>query len=427
MARVKAEVDWFAAHKIDYVFCTDANFCLFDRDEEIADYIIETKKTYGYPRSFRVCFAKNKFDSVFRTGRKLVENGLDRAQTVSFQSADAKTLENVGRKNISLDFFRELMVKYNDLHITTHTELILGLPGETYDSFCRGVCSLIENGQHFSIDIYWCELLPNSLMGQKEYREKFGIKSVKLPFKLIHSDDAQHRGEITEYSECVTATCSMTETEWVNAMMFGILIQALHNLGLLRCIAVYWHNEKGMSYFDFYQMIMRFALEENGTLLSDTYHEIVSLLNGVVNGENEMVALCDGIPGILWGFDELFFLQLYKDLDRFYSELSELLEISPEQEVLRSLVCYQKDIIKKVGQISPAITCKYDFYGYFNGIFLNRPQALRMTDNTLFVQDNAPVYTLEEFAREVLWYGRNRRATDYTALYYPIRQVFSDK
>ena len=47
MKRVLAEIDWFVEHKIEYIYCTDGNFCLFDRDAEIADYIVECKEKYG--------------------------------------------------------------------------------------------------------------------------------------------------------------------------------------------------------------------------------------------------------------------------------------------------------------------------------------------------------------------------------------------
>ena len=153
MERVFAEIDWFVEHKIEFVFCTDGNFCLFNRDEEIADYIVHCKNTYGYPKMFRVCFTKNKFDFVFDIGTKFFKNGLDKAQTLSFQSMNEQVLKNVGRKNISTEKFRELMLKYNEINISTFSELILGLPGETYETFCEGVNILIENGQHYAINI----------------------------------------------------------------------------------------------------------------------------------------------------------------------------------------------------------------------------------------------------------------------------------
>ncbi len=246
MERVYAEIDWFVKNKIEYIYCTDGNFCLFDRDSDIANYVVECKEKYGYPQIFKVFFTKNRFNFVFDVSTRFFNSGLDKAKTISFQSMNPDVLKNVGRRNISTEMFRELMKKYNELNIATFSELILGLPGETYETFCKGVSSLIENGQHYAINIYPCELLPNAEMGQQAYRERFGIKSTRVPFKLIHSSyDACD--DITEYSEYVTATCSMNEAEWVKSLTFSYYVQGLHNLGLLRAVAMYCCNEDGVS------------------------------------------------------------------------------------------------------------------------------------------------------------------------------------
>ena len=169
MEKVRAELDWISERGIDYVFCCDGNFGLFDRDEEIADYIIDLKKRTGHPQNFRVCFTKNRCDFVRKIGVKFFESRLDKAQTLSFQSMSPEVLENIGRKNISNDHFCNLMALYNEINISTFSELIMALPGETYESFCDGLCKLIEYGQHKSVEVYPCELLPNSKMGSPEY------------------------------------------------------------------------------------------------------------------------------------------------------------------------------------------------------------------------------------------------------------------
>ena len=38
---VKAEIDWISRNRIEYCYCADANFGLFERDKEIIDYIYE--------------------------------------------------------------------------------------------------------------------------------------------------------------------------------------------------------------------------------------------------------------------------------------------------------------------------------------------------------------------------------------------------
>jgi len=424
MDRVKAELDWFAEHKIEYIYCIDANFCLFDRDAEIADYVVSCKEKYGYPQIFKVFFTKNRFNFVFDVSTKFFRSGLDKAKTISFQSMDPQVLVNVGRKNISVDFFKELVRKYNELNISTFSELILGLPGETYESFCRGVSSLIENGQHYAINIYPCELLPNSQMGQKEYKEKFGIKSTRIPFKLIHSNDGESDTVITEYSEYITSTYSMDENDWVKSLVFSYYVQGLHNLGLLRAIAVYCCNEEKISYADFYNRFLEFSASHPETLSGRVYNRIKELCHGVVKGKNELVSTCNGTGKILWGFDELLFLEFYKALPDFYNEVKGFAVSSFGKNVITDpLFEYQYSIIKKIGICDIKIESEYDFYSYFDSILANEYTALKKQKISLELHDNAPVNNLTDFAREVVWYGRNRRATDYTSSNYDVKHT----
>ncbi len=424
MERVFAEIDWFVEHKIEFVFCTDGNFCLFNRDEEIADYIVHCKNTYGYPKMFRVCFTKNKFDFVFDIGTKFFKNGLDKAQTLSFQSMNEQVLKNVGRKNISTEKFRELMLKYNEINISTFSELILGLPGETYETFCEGVNILIENGQHYAINIYPCELLPNAEMGQKAYQEKFGIKSTRVPFKLIHSNESQKKDDIVEYSEYITSTDAMSEEEWAKSLLFASYIQGLHNLGLLRALAIYYRHEHNLSYNDFYNKLLSYSKESKGTLLNTVYERISKLCLGIISGSNELVATCEGLGDVLWGFDELIFLEFYKNLEVFYKEVKECFKgIDKNNDVVDALFKYQLDIIKKIGVEHPVISSEYDFYSYFNNIFLGGYEKLIKNKTTIAVEDGVVVKDIHEFAREIVWYGRNRRATDYTSTNYKVTKA----
>ena len=420
MERVKAEIDWFVEHKIEYIFCVDGNFCLFDRDAEIADYIVNCKKQFGYPRIFRVCFTKNKFDFVYEIGTKFFKNGLDKAQTLSFQSMDEQVLINVGRKNITTEKFRELMNRYNEIKISTFSELILGLPGETYETFCKGVHILIENGQHYAINIYPCELLPNAEMGQKEYREKFGIKSTRVPFKLIHSA-CNIADEITEYSEYVTSTDSMNSEEWVKALTFSYYVQGLHNLGLLRAVAVYCCKEYNVRYDEFYNRLLEFSSEFKGSLLNEVYEKIVSLCRGIIESRNELVTACDYTGNVLWGFDEFIYLEFFKRLKDFYAEIKLFINtVFDSGDIIDSLFDYQYGIIKKINQEHILINNDYDFYSYFNKVFSNNHSPLEKKKMSLLINDSAKVDNLIDYAREVVWYGRNKRATDYTSNNYNV-------
>lgn len=422
MERVLAEIDWFVAHRFEFVYCTDGNFCLFSRDEQIADYVIAAKKKYGYPKIFRVCFTKNRLDFVFRIGSRFVENGLDKAQTLSFQSMNPTVLENIGRKNIPTETFRNLMTMYHKMNISTFSELILGLPGETYDSFCKGVGIMLESGQHFAINIYPCELLPNAQMGQKAYKERFGIRSTRVPFQLIHSNERQNADDITEYSEYITSTDTMREEEWARALLFSDYIQGLHNLGLLRAVAIWCRQEYQMPYECFYNRLIEWSAgvpEE--TLLHRVYTRVWDLCTGIIAGTNALVAKCEGLDDVLWGFDELIFLEFYKELDRFYAEIGAFLEAQFGQDEMQApLLQYQQAIIKKIGEPQVEIVSPYDFYSYYQRIYLNEYAPLEHRPIRLQIEDPDRVDSFAALAKYTVWYGRNRRETDYTSSHYQV-------
>ncbi len=421
MERVFAELDWFVSHKIEYIYCTDGNFCLFDRDAQIADYVVECKNKHGYPQIFKAFFTKNRYNFVFDVGTKFFNSGLDKAKTISFQSMNDEVLKNVGRRNISPEFFKSLMKKYNEINIDTFSELILGLPGETYESFCDGINLLIESGQHHAINIYPCELLPNSQMGQPEYKERFKIGSTTVPFKLIHSNKGEDAKEITEYSEYVTSTYSMDSNQWCNGLLFGSYIQALHNLGLTRSVAVYARHEHGIAYSSFYNHLIDYSSKKQGGLLNTVYNKIQGLCSGIISGKNEMVVTCDGYGNVLWGFDELIFLEFYKQLDLFYAELAEFYgALFPKTDADSELISYQQAIMRKIKSDDVLINSGYNFYSYFCKIYSGGYEKLKKEHISLRIYDsNAPI-NFQDFARETVWYGRNRRATDYTAGNYRI-------
>ena len=423
LTRVFAEIDWIAAHKIEYVYCADANFCLFSRDAQIVDYIINSNKTTGYPKIFHVNFTKNRTDFVFDISTRMMKEGLAKAQTIAFQSMAPEALENIGRKNMPISHFRSLMRRFNENHISTYSELILGLPGETYNSFVDGMCALIENGQHFAVYVYPCEVFPNSEISQPWYREKYKIGTTRVPFQLMHTNGAAEYG-VTEYVDVVTSTGSMNADDWVRTYLFASLVQGFHNLGYLRCVAIWCRYALNFGYRAFYEGLVSYAGAHPGAFLSRLVSRVETLCRGVGTGSNPFVAPCEGAGDVLWGFEELAAIETYKNLDAFYEEVRAFIAARfGESEELAAVMRYQKDIMKKIGVTDVRICSDYDFYAYFGAVYKNEPAPLARRRVTLTLRDPKPVDSLAAYARETVWYGRNRQETDYTSHTYPLQYI----
>lgn len=416
MERIKAEMDWIAEHKIEYVYCADGNFGLFDRDEEIAEYIISLKKRTGYPKNFRVCFTKNRTEFVKKICMRFNKYGLDKAQTLSFQSLSPTVLENIGRKNISLEHFRELMNEYSRCGISTSSELILGLPGETKESFTKGLCDLLEYGQHKAIQVYTCDLLPNSEMGSPESVEKFGIETVRTPFFQAHCN-ADEKHEVTEYNTTVVKTDSLSREDWVYCVVFSCIIQAFHNIGFFRAIALYLRNEKGVSYYDIYSAIAEFSEKSKNTECNSVYSLIRGFAQGMLRGENPWAVACDPLGDICWQFDEIYFLKSLENADRIFEELEDfvLSKFGCDDEI-KAVFDYQRCILKRVGSGGRfEISADYDFYSYCKRIYEGCYAPLEKKKTVISVEDNMPCGSLYEYACKVVWYGRNQASALYSS------------
>ena len=157
---IKAEAEWMGINKIKYVFCADGNFGMFPRDIQTAKIYAEVKQKYGYPVKLRACYGKNAEKSVYETSRILADAGLSKSVTLSPQSRNPETLKAVGRENVRDSFFDGMQIKYNKAGIPVYSELILGLPGETYDSFKDGLQQTMRSGNQ--LFVYLCESLPGT-------------------------------------------------------------------------------------------------------------------------------------------------------------------------------------------------------------------------------------------------------------------------
>lgn len=425
MDKVEMELNWIANKKIEYIYCGDANFGLFDRDEKITDIIIALKKSKGYPQKFRVCFTKNRSEFVQKISKKLSDSNIDKSQTLSFQSLSPVVLENIGRKNLDLDHFKHLMALYNQAGISAVSELILGLPGETYESFCEGICTLLECGQHNSITVYPCELLPNSVMGSPDYIKTYGLKSVRTPYYQIHCDIAQYRNDVPEYSEIVVATNTLALDKWVRTVLFSCYVQALHNLGLTRVVSVFLRYEKKISYLEFYSALLNFFEHSKGTLVNRVFNDISELAKGVVYGKNAWVYELEKFGNITYGFEEIIFMELVSDLDLFFNEIRSFFDkYHVEDKLLENLLYYQKHIIKSLNRKEIVLNLNYDFFHYFNSIYTGEYAPLKKVETKLKIFDNKTVADWADYAREIVWYGRREEATLYTGSKYEISLEF---
>lgn len=410
--RIYGEIEWVMNNKICVLGSADSNFGMFKRDEEITDRIVEAKKKTGYPLRFQTSYAKNSSKRVFDIGMKLEESDMNRGITLSFQSMSKEVLKNIGRENISIDYYSELMKLYSEAGVATYTELILGLPGETYDSLVDGMDQLLNLGQHNSIYIHNCEWLPCSIMGRKDYVDYYKIKTSHIPLNQPHREPDED-DKIPEWSSVVTSTYSMSNDEWKKMNLFSYVVQAFHHMGILQFFALYLYNEGICSYKSFYTGLLEHFLSHPRTVAGNTFKIIDSYLDAVIDENGTLSCSDERFGKVQWPFEEYAYLCTVYELDRFYDEIVTFLKgFCIDDGVFSELMDFQKNMMKRPFENKTGFKTKYNFLEYFTGIFNGQKAILRKID-TVINFDAILFDSWEEFAKVIAWYGRKNGASTY--------------
>lgn len=412
LERVYGEIEWMGKNKIYGLGSADSNFGMFSRDGEITDKIIQTKKETGYPVKFQTSYEKNSSKKVFDIGLKLEKNGLSKGITLSFQSMDETTLKNIGRENISTEFFAELMNLYNEAGIATYTELILGLPGETVDSLVDSIDKLLVLGQHNSIYVHNCEWLPCSIMGQKDYIERYKIGRSVIPLNQPHRN-VSDTDEAPEFSSIVTSTYSMTNGDWKLMNIISAVVQACHHMGLLQFFALCFYNEGLSSYKNFYCSLVDYFYPKKESAVGRAICRIEEMLDEVLAERGTLSIFDERFGDVLWTFEEFLFLSLTYEADLFYSEMEEfLLGFGVDKAVFSQLMKFQRNITKQPFGQACEFELSYDFLGYFRSIIDGKKATLKEEKNKVII--NAKTFeSWEDFARNVAWFGRKDGNSTY--------------
>lgn len=404
MEKVTKDIEWLSAHKIGYCICADANFGILERDIEISQMLVDAKKQTGYPSKIQFCFTKNSDDRVFEINRMMNECGLSKGATISLQTLSEKTLNDICRTNMTFSHYTDLVRKYNDAGIFTYTDMILGLPGETFKSFTDGIGKLFEAGQHSSVNIFNCEKLINARLSQKEMVENHKIKFAKCSLNRHHTELGT---ETQENNSVVIATKDMSEAEWIDANIFVAVTGAFHNLGILQYFAIYLFNELGISYSEFYISLMKHFKENPDSVAGRIYLDLSEKLDEVTKNIGKCETLLPEFGNVNWPVEEWYFLQIIKDYDLFFDEITPFLKsFGIDSDIFENLLVYQKKMIKRPAVKEFSFDIFYDFPRYFHNVYTGNVKKLESRNLTITVRDKNAKDNYPDYARETVWYGR---------------------
>ncbi|MGA3090313.1 MAG: radical SAM protein [Terriglobales bacterium] len=233
--RVKAELDYIAAAVqrapilISNLTFADPNFAMYERDYEIVEHIEKIQQRQNWPRSIFASTGKNKKERIAKALRKL--NG-SMSMWMSVQSMDPDVLQQIQRDNISTSQMMALASVYQELGLPTFSELILGLPGDSYERHIKSISDVVEAGIDV-IEAYSCMLLNGTELNTAPSRAKHKIGS---HFRILPRDFAKLRnGRIAvEIEEVVSSTSTMSFEDYQEARKLHLMVAAVYNGGGFR-------------------------------------------------------------------------------------------------------------------------------------------------------------------------------------------------
>jgi radical SAM superfamily enzyme YgiQ (UPF0313 family) len=324
--RVYREIEWMGDHRIGFVFCCDANFGMLKRDYDFTLAVIDSKQRTGFPASFSVQNTKNATERAYSI-QKLLNTSLNAyGVTLSLQSSNEETLANIRRENISSESYRELQRRFARDGVYTYTDLILGLPGESYEGFTASICRAIADGQHNHVQFHNCALLPNAEMAHPDYVARFGIRTVPQLIRNPH-DAYDLRNDIEEYVETVVATDAMPEPDWVRAKVFMWLSNLFYFDRLLQLPLALLDAEHGISIRDGIEQLVAADANRSPTVAA-VMRSLFAHARSIQLGGPEYVD-APAYGNMIWPADQhvLIGLVLERRLEAFYEEAANELSL----------------------------------------------------------------------------------------------------
>lgn len=406
--RFKAEIEWAAQHKIKYVFNADSNFGMHKRDEEIAQILVDTKTKYGYPEKFRTCFGKNADDRIYGIAKKLHDAGMEKGITLALQSNTPQVLKNINRQNIKMETYKYLQTKFNEANVPVYSELIVGMPGETLESWKSGIETLLQSGLQNQLFVYMCQILPNTTMADPEYQKRFGMVTKRIELNEIHGAVRDSK-DTKEYEDIIVSTDSMPLSMWREMVLFSWVTMVLHSLKVGFFVLLYLARRHSLPFTDFIGYATDYKKSALwGRELTEFNSQIDRLVSGLGRGR-----VMPGYSPIYWDEEEASFMRISESLDAFYSEFHDMVKdylssrgVTYDVEELSEVLYYQRLRMPSADDLPSSIqSFSFNVPEYFEKIMYEPVELVRKTQ-PLTIYAKTYHNDKPRFAKETLMWGR---------------------
>lgn len=225
--QVKQEIDyiasWYKGKPHITLNLAELNFGINKQDPDIARYLKSVSDKTGYPRSVYF-YSDKRFSDRSKAVIEALGNMNRDGLVFSLQSDHPETLKTIKRKNLSEDDINDGIAWAKEHQIPVTTEIIFGLPHETYSSMVDLLNKSVQQGFD-SIMLHNLFVMEGVELNRETERIKHEMKS---QFRLLGSNYMMIGEEfIFEYEQVVTESKYFSFEEFIkirclNLMFFSV-------------------------------------------------------------------------------------------------------------------------------------------------------------------------------------------------------------
>ena len=356
------DLEWMGQNGVQRIMNADANFGMYyKKDLEIAKEMVRIKNQYGGPWEHNCSWAKNSRPEFLEIVKVLHDGGLHRGVTLALQSTNDDVLSNIKRMNIKIKDHGKLARLYESMGISSYSQFIMGLPGETYESWVQGLCEVLEVGQHVDVEAYICAVYENSEL-QKGI-EEFGLETITIPAPV----DVLNYYGVREYNDIIIGTETMPHDDWREAFAFKVFFCCFHVLGFTQVVARFLRNYMNVPYRDFYHQLLTFARITPNTKLNELYQLLQKNKPWVADTEQQWPEYVKDFTIDNVYQDTASAVFCYHNLDQLLPEIKKFVQYLMNQnnkqidnDILNQLIHFQNCYMVKK-DVSYPFTEKFDY------------------------------------------------------------------
>ena len=213
-----------AAKGIGHLTLADNNFGMLPRDTQTAELMHDLQRRTGWPRSVTAWTGKNSKKRVIDVTRLL---GDTLVISMAVQSMDEGVLKNIKRSNIKLEDYQEIARELNSQGRPQMGEVIAPLPGDTWETYVRGVHKLLD-AQISTIIVHTLQMLHGTPYKDDPCTiEEYGFLR---KHRIVPLDFGTYGGkQVFDTEEVGVATKSFSLEQYVESRKYLLLVDLCYN------------------------------------------------------------------------------------------------------------------------------------------------------------------------------------------------------